>query len=360
MALQILRPGTFKPLQGKPATFTAEDLNQIAADYNPAKRRAPLVKGHPAVEKEAQGYASRLFVDGGVLCADTEKVDPEFAAQVNCHKWPGISVALYQPGHPQNPLTAEGKSGWYLKHVGFLGSWQPAVDGLEAPALGEPEEGVTEVLALGAWSDRTIASLFRNIRDFFIEQFGKERTDEVIPSWAVDSVQEEAIQEQKEEGLMAYAEAEERDKQLAEKERALAERERSLSEKEKRIEFAAFAEQLIADGLLLPVRKDFAIETLVRVSRIEAPLAFGEGDDRQEMSQLDFVRELLSNQKPHVEFGEIAGGDDQPAVPAVAFAAPDGFEAEPSKLALLALAEQYQRANPGTDLITAYKAVGGK
>ena len=45
--VEVARTGTFADSQGRPQTFTVQDLDNIVAGYNPANRQAPLVFGHP-------------------------------------------------------------------------------------------------------------------------------------------------------------------------------------------------------------------------------------------------------------------------------------------------------------------------
>ena len=48
--IEIARAGTFTDSKGRPQTFSAADLEQIATRYTPARRDAPLVLGHPETD----------------------------------------------------------------------------------------------------------------------------------------------------------------------------------------------------------------------------------------------------------------------------------------------------------------------
>ncbi|MDR1659787.1 MAG: hypothetical protein LBR94_05540, partial [Desulfovibrio sp.] len=63
----IARTGTFHDSQGRPHTFTAEDLDRISAGYDPAKAEAPLVFGHPKDSDPAYGWVRALKREGEKL-----------------------------------------------------------------------------------------------------------------------------------------------------------------------------------------------------------------------------------------------------------------------------------------------------
>ena len=53
----IWTPGEFEALDGRAFEFTAGALTSSAAAYDPARFRAPWVKGLPKTEDPAQGWA---------------------------------------------------------------------------------------------------------------------------------------------------------------------------------------------------------------------------------------------------------------------------------------------------------------
>lgn len=68
--IEIARTGTFTDSAGRPQTFTEGDLEAIAHAYDPAKRDAPLVFGHPKTDAApAFGWAARLRAENGKLFA---------------------------------------------------------------------------------------------------------------------------------------------------------------------------------------------------------------------------------------------------------------------------------------------------
>ncbi|MGH9789350.1 MAG: hypothetical protein ACRD4U_11695, partial [Candidatus Acidiferrales bacterium] len=118
--IEIFRAGDY----GERGNWTPDDLDRLAAAYDPRKQSAPVVLGHPADDAPAYGWVKRLRRAGQSLWAQLEKVDPALEALLRAGRFAQRSVALYK----QFPLTG----GPYLRHVGFLGAAPPAVKGLAA------------------------------------------------------------------------------------------------------------------------------------------------------------------------------------------------------------------------------------
>ena len=137
-AIEIFRAGTHTDASGQPRTFTAQDVMAMAKAYNPAKREAPMVKGHPTTDAPAYGWISRLeATQDGRLMAYGHQVADDFAAELRAGRYKKRSASFYPPGHPNNPTPGT----WYLKHLGWLGATQPAVAGLADANFEAVDEG---------------------------------------------------------------------------------------------------------------------------------------------------------------------------------------------------------------------------
>lgn len=125
-AIHILRAGTFSDSKGRDVTFTKKQLELIAAGYDPTHQAAPLVLGHPE-DKDTRplGTVRGLVADGDNLFAIGD-ISHELIAHVRDARYRKVSVSVYAPGQRGNPTP----SGYYLRHVGFLGAAVPAVTGL--------------------------------------------------------------------------------------------------------------------------------------------------------------------------------------------------------------------------------------
>lgn len=140
--IEIFRGGAHIDNAGRRMTFSRADVDAIASAYDPASFAAPLVVGHPKTNDPAFGWVKSLKVrDDGVLIAEPEKVEPQFAEAVRAGRYRKVSASFYLPDHPANPAPGQ----YYLRHVGFLGAAAPAVKGLSPVELNEKEEKVVTV-----------------------------------------------------------------------------------------------------------------------------------------------------------------------------------------------------------------------
>lgn len=129
--IEIARTGTFTDSAGRPQTFTAGDLDAIARAYDPDRRDAPLVFGHPKSDAApAFGWAQRLKSEGGKLFATFAHVPGEVKELVAKKHYRHVSMSLMP-----DRVT--------LRHVALLGAAQPAIDGLRAVELNGGGDAIT-------------------------------------------------------------------------------------------------------------------------------------------------------------------------------------------------------------------------
>lgn len=129
--IEIARTGTFTDSAGRPQTFTEGDLEAIAHAYNPAKRDAPLVFGHPKTDAApAFGWAARLRAENGKLFAQFAHVPDAVRDLVAKRHYRHVSMSLMP-----DRVT--------LRHVALLGAAQPAIDGLEAVEFHDGGNAIT-------------------------------------------------------------------------------------------------------------------------------------------------------------------------------------------------------------------------
>lgn len=370
--IEIFKPGTFVAANGTKHTFTAEQLREMVDSYNPEFADAPLVVGHPKTNDPRYGRASRLFInEAGVVCAEPDEVCPEFAEAVKAKHYKNISASIYLPDAPGNPVPGK----HYLRHIGFLGGAAPSVKGLKSVEFAAAESGVVEF----SFEDRIVVNMFRNLRDWFIETIGVDKAQQIIPDYSLDTLQSCAIQEDMEDAscqggstasfsspnqpteaeLSQQQALEQREAELKRQQTELAQREAALAKQEatvKKTAHADFAEGLCTEGKLLPAQKTAVVEILAQLDGANQIADFAQGDANHGKTGAQLFKEFLSAQPKQVEFGRMtkpAGEADAVAD----FAAPPGTEVDSAQMEVLRKAREYQRANPGTDLITAAKAV---
>lgn len=367
--IEIFRPGTLTSAEGRTLTFSAEDVAAIASAYDPAAAPAPIVIGHPTMDAPAYGWATALRWDADRerLLADVDQVDASFAEDVQAGKYKRVSASLFDPTNPANPKPGS----WYLRHIGFLGATAPAVSGLEPVSFAAAADATLE---FGEAGFRDVATLFRSLRDFFIEKFGLETANQALPDWTIGWIDSQGQpdaddprpvgtsyaalpsifpQEQTMTDKTKAAGTADLDARAAELDR----RERDLLHRD----HVSFAEGLVREGRLIPASKERVVALLDAVAPASANLgtvSFAAGDGKTATaSAADLVREVLSQQPKVVSFGSAVPPEDPRRGAIADFAAPAGYTVDPDGAAALAKARAYMAQHPNVSLVDAVQAV---
>lgn len=315
--IEIFKAGKRTDANGLEVEITTADLQNAVNAYDVNFHESPAVIGHPKHNAPAYGWVKRLELDGDVLKAEFDQIDPEFAEMVEKGRFKKISSSFYLPDSPNNPCPGN----LYLRHVGFLGAMPPAVKGLRNPEFAENEQGVVD------FSDWAEASLWRRLRDWIIGTHGQEEADKAVPDYLVASVQEESIRndlkryQQDETGIPMPSfnepnqpsepqgepemNPEEIEQLKTENQQLKAEKAEALLNQAK-ADNADFAEGLVKAGKLAPVAKQQAIDLLNYGSTTAAGgvVEFGEGENLHGK-----IKAFLEAQPQIVEFGEVATKD---------------------------------------------------
>lgn len=365
--IHVFCAGTHVTSAGEKIEFTQADLLASAAAYDPALHEAPLVIGHPKTDDPAYGWTKGLRVDGADLYVEPRQVNPEFAEMVRSGAFNKRSLKWYRPTDPLNPKPGV----WYPQHVGFLGAMPPAIKGLKPVELAQGDNLVE--VEFGQWEDKTIARLLRRLREWFIANHGQETADQVLNSYDVDALAEEAAREKEPEVFPAPAFAEasitEEEAVVTPEEKAALEAENAqlrqqVADAEVRDKAARvvavkanavqFCEGLIGEGKVLPAEKDTVVGLLVLAADAQ-PVEFGEGDGAATDAPLARLQGFLKAVPKRVEFGEVA--PPELVATAVEFAAPAGHGVDAERLEVHRRALDYQAAHSGTDYLAAVAAV---
>jgi hypothetical protein len=124
LTLEVFRAGDYGPK----GNYTPDDLESIAADYNPSEHEAPVTLDHQQ-QGPAHGWVTSLQRAGDRLVATIARVSPTLGALLKSHAYKKRSVEFYrQHGATGRP---------YLKAVSFLGAAAPEVKGLADPLFHE-------------------------------------------------------------------------------------------------------------------------------------------------------------------------------------------------------------------------------
>ena len=371
--LEIFKAGTHTAVDGTTLTFSAADVAEIADSYNAALSEAPIVVGHPELNAPAYGWAKSLRAENGVLYAEPQQVDAEFAEMVNKGRFKKISASIYLPGSAGNP--APGKH--YLRHIGFLGAKAPAVKGLKSASFAD-SDGAVEFSSPMRELGYSLVDVLQRMRDYFIDALGLEKADQIVPQWTIRGVDEVTRRADADKFLPMFAapggdknpestmsnpdrtaEFAEREQKLSDQQTALNNREKTLSDREnkaRRDDAVAFAEQLVTDGKVLPRHRPEIVELLMLLPA-GSTVSFGEGEQTVTKPAADSLRALLNDLPPQINYREKSGEERAPAV--ASFAAPAGAAIDAGRLGIYEKAKAYQAQHPGTVWAAAVAAVGG-
>lgn len=218
--VEIFRAGKHVDSQGRSRDFSVADLDRMVGSYQPAQHEAPVVIGHPKDNAPAWGWVEALKRDGAVALAKFKQVQPEFADMADQGLFKKRSISLYPDGS--------------LRHVGFLGAQPPAVKGLRDFSLGDANECSSYEFQEGGAGA------------------GPQQQEGDMPT--VDELQAQLARE-KEAREAAEAKARAADEKAAKATKDFAEAET----KRKKTELAAFVDQGIKDGRMLPLWKEQGI-----------------------------------------------------------------------------------------------------
>ena len=205
LRVEVFRTGTHQGDNGKLYSYTAEKVDQAIANFNPKKFRPPLIvtpsmdhNHRPYGDRElaasplAHGVPSRLERVGDRVFAEFDKHSRHFAEWLEQGRIPGISAAFYGENHPSNPNPGEPT----FRH--FAGVLIPSVKGMELPGFSELIDGGAEELSpemaaeFSEQSTITIVQALSRLRDWLIENQGREAADAIIPSLDLRSAIDQA------------------------------------------------------------------------------------------------------------------------------------------------------------------------
>jgi hypothetical protein len=320
--LEIFKTGTWTDMSGQVLSFSAEDLAATAEAYDPAVFKAPLVVGHPKLEDPAYGWVASLTSDQGKLLAGHEDVEPAFAEMVNAKRFPKVSASFYAPQSAANPKPGV----WYLRHVGFLGAAAPAIPGLKAASFAGDAQGVVTIEFAGSDPAVTLNP----------ESIPVKTTEQQTADFAAQQAA------------------------LASKETDLATREKALADKEattRKTEIAAFAEQLVSAGKVLPREQEGLVAFMAGLSDSDTVSFAAEGVQVSKPTGT-WLREFLNGLPERVDFAERSAAEQNDEQTIASFAAPTGYSVDKDRLALHGKIVAHQQKHK-VDYATAAAAVGG-
>lgn len=177
--IEIARAGRFQDSSGAWHDFSQSRLEKIAAGYDPGKREAPLVLGHPATNGPAHGWIKSLKTLGQKLMAKTVCVTAETKQAVDNGLYKYVSMSLYRDGG--------------LRHVGLLGATPPAIDGLAPVAFADDDAAITINFSLP--EDEALNEPQPKGNQMTIEELSRQVGELTAKLEAADREKEEALKQ---------------------------------------------------------------------------------------------------------------------------------------------------------------------
>jgi hypothetical protein len=254
--MEVFRAGKHVSSSGSERDWSVDDLVRMAEAYDPRLHQAPIVVGHPKDNDPAYGWIKALRVDGDTLLALPDQVAPEFAELVKAGRYKKRSISLYPDGT--------------LRHVGFLGGQPPAVKGLK---------------------DIEFAGSAADTYEFAdtMEDAGMTELEKLQQELAAERKKRELA-----EGQATQAEA---DKKQAQTNFA------ELQAQTKKQEIAAFVDQGVQDGKILPAWKGQGLaEFMGALDAREETYEFSEG---KREAPLEWFKRFIHSFAEHPLFKEM-------------------------------------------------------
>jgi len=324
---------------GTKKVWTEDELDQIVTNTKKLIDKnifsgAPMVIGHPQTDAPAYGWIQDLKREGNVLSVKGDKLHDEFAKGVEDGLWPNRSIRI-----------GKGADGFYLKHIGFLGAVPPAIEGMDSIYNASTDDECFDYSS-DSYTPNTLSRMMRRMRDFFIEQFGVEKADAVLPDYEIESMSEHANRlrdedsdtptsfsqpEPKKTGdepmsEFSQAELDAAKEEAAKKAREEVEAEFASKQKEheteltaernKRlgVEFSKNIAELVDQGKLLPAQAEGMAEFMLQLSDSdEANFEFSAGEEGKEetfkKSPLDWFNDFTKSLGKQIDLNESGAGE---------------------------------------------------
>ncbi len=273
---EVFKAGEYP--QGK---FTAEQIAELAKNYDPKFCEAPITLDHEQ-SGPAYGWVKTLKAEGETLKASFKDVAEDLKSFVNDGKYKKISVEIYR--------NLEGKQP-YLKAVSFLGAGIPQVKGMESVEFKEGDSDVYTFEVQTEDDDSETQELKQQIKELEakVAKFNEKKETLAKESETIKTLKKQV------KDLSAQVDTfKEQADGKADLEKEISDLKTSMQNKE----YNEFIEKKIEEGILTPANKDTVLKVLKDLDNIKK---FDEKSNTIE----DF-KAFISSLPKQVEFNEIA------------------------------------------------------
>lgn len=274
---EVFKAGTYP--QG---TFTQEEVDALAQNYDPQFCEAPVTLDHEQ-KGPAYGWVSELKAENGKLKASFKDLSSELKEFVKSGKYKKISVEIYRNLDGKQP---------YLKAVSFLGASIPQVKGM-SPV--EFKEGEADTFIFETAGETGINPQ-ENGKTTIIKSDSADNED-TFKKLAEAKETISKMQEQIAQMNVSIAKLENNASAYQEAQAELLKLRNEITQNK----FEQFLNQKVNDGHLTPSQKDLSLKILMSLENVKQ---FSEQD-----SQVDAFKDLLNSLPKQIEFQEIVRKD---------------------------------------------------
>ena len=274
---EVFKAGTYP--QG---TFTQEEVDALAQNYDPQFCEAPVTLDHEQ-KGPAYGWVSELKAENGKLKASFKDLSSELKEFVKSGKYKKISVEIYRNLDGKQP---------YLKAVSFLGASIPQVKGM-SPV--EFKEGEADTFIFETAGETDIKPQENgNTTIIKSDSADNEETFQKL-SEAKETISK--MQEQIAQMNVSTAKLENNASAYQEAQAELLKLRNEITQNK----FEQFLNQKVNDGHLTPSQKDLSLKILMSLENVKQ---FSEQD-----SQVDAFKDLINSLPKQIEFQEVVKKD---------------------------------------------------
>ncbi|WGV98833.1 hypothetical protein QF117_10605 [Vibrio sp. YMD68] len=367
--IDLFKSGKQTDSKGRTQNFTHEDLDSIVSNHN-AQDPAPIVVGHPKDCAPAFGWTHQLRRQGDVLQGRFKDVVSEFEKAVQEKRYRKRSISI----------EPDGKGGFKLNHVGFLGAMAPAVSGLKDIEFSSDDNAMAFEQGMDTfefshshrsigWALNALANLFRGQREQIIEEDGIEKANEVMPSYQIETLSREAEKLLSEpESSSAFSSGHNENHQESdmtkeeqerlENENALLKAQLKTSSFQQRVaESQVVVDDALKRGALTPAQAKGMVEFMSTLPGDESSVfefSVGNAGETKKETPRDYLKRLLMSFGKQVPIGESNHESPQGQLQ---YQSPTGEAVDPDDAKLHQKALEYQKQHPGTSYVNAVLAL---
>lgn len=289
--IEIFKAGKWTDSAGRVSEWSSGDLVEIVKSYDPKTLEAPVVLGHPNDDgAQAYGWVKNLRVTGDILEAQLSDVVPELDKWVAEGSYKKRSISL---------------SGHQLRHVGFLGAANPAVQGLKDINFSQQDDDNLKFFEFTDDETKDTTDFSENIMNdkkqvvkvpvtFSDSEKGTKKQESATATHNMTQAVQNSVDSKNDDSRYAALEAQNTRlaKQLA-----------ALNKQIRNKEITETVDNFIKDGYLTPAQKNIAVALMSALDTVKGNVQFSDGTS---ISALNLFSKFLGSLPKQIDFTRVA------------------------------------------------------